>query len=155
MKRRIQIVSHTLLLTLVAFLFTFDEIQAAKPISTTFFGSKAIGGYDAVAYHTHKKAVPGIKAYQTSWQGANWLFNSAANLKTFKSNPKKYAPSYGGYCAWAAAENRLVKADPTIFDIHEGKLYLNYNKKTQDDWNADRPGMIIRGDKNYPRLVKE
>ena len=145
----------TVLFALSSLFVGIENSQAAKAISTTFFGSKAIGGYDAVAYHTSKKAIAGSKTYQTSWKGANWLFANAANLKAFKSNPKKYAPSYGGYCAWAAADNRLVKADPSIFDLHEGKLYLNYNKKTQSDWNADRTGMVIRGDKNYPRLIKE
>jgi len=144
------------LLALVALIaFLPSTATAEKAISTTFFGSKAAGGYDTVAYHTAKKAVKGKKTYSTQWRGANWLFSSAKNLQAFKANPEKYAPQYGGYCAWAAAENKLVKADPTIFDLHDGKLYLNYNAKTQKDWNADRKGMITRGDQNYPRLIAE
>ncbi|MCS1410492.1 MAG: hypothetical protein M2R45_03686 [Verrucomicrobia subdivision 3 bacterium] len=135
------------------FVVSQQSLQAANPISITFFGSKAIGGYDAVAYHTAKKAIAGNKKFATTWKGANWFFFSAKNLQTFLAEPTKYAPQYGGYCAWAAADNRLVKADPKIFDLHEGKLYLNYNKKTQRDWNVDRQGMITRGDRNYPKLI--
>ena len=141
------------LVTLVGLLPT--TVAAEKAISTTFFGSKAMGGYDAVAYHTAKKAIKGKKSFMTNWKGANWLFTSAKNLRTFQAKPEKFAPQYGGYCAWAAAENKIVKADPTIFDLHNGKLYLNYNAKTQKDWNADRAGMIQRGNKNYPRLIAE
>lgn len=131
------------------------SVSAGNAISTTFFGNKAVGGYDTVAYHTAKKAVKGKKDFTTHWKGANWLFSSAKNLQAFKANPQKYAPQYGAYCAWAVAENKLVKADPRIFDLHDGKLYLNYNAKTQKDWNADRTGMVRRGNYNYPRLIAE
>lgn len=131
------------------------DANAANPISITFFGSKAVSGYDTVAYHTTKTAIKGSKKHQTTWKGATWLFASAENLRAFKAKPATYAPAYGGYCAWAAADNKLVKADPTIFDFHEGRLFLNYNKKTQNQWNLDRKGMIQRGDRNYPRLIAE
>jgi YHS domain-containing protein len=130
-------------------------MRAANPISVTFFGSKAVGGYDTVAYHQNKKAIKGSKTHKTIWKGATWLFVSAENLRTFKGKPEKFAPAYGGYCAWAAGENKLVKADPTIFDLHNGRLFLNYNKKTRTDWKLDRKGMIKRGDSNYPRLIAE
>lgn len=131
------------------------KTNAATPISVTFFGSKAVGGYDTVAYHKNKKAIKGNKSYKTVWKGATWLFSSSDNLMEFKAKPESFAPAYGGYCAWAAADNKLVKADPTIFDFHEGRLFLNYNKKTQTDWKLDRKGMINRGDRNYPRLIAE
>ena len=127
---------------------------AAKPINTTFFGSKAIDGYDTVAYHTRKQAVKGSKAHSYKWQGANWYFSSAENRELFRKNPTKYAPQYGGYCAWAAAKNKLADTDPEKWDIHEGKLYLNYNTKTRNEWRLDRAGMIKRGDANFPNLVK-
>jgi YHS domain-containing protein len=129
--------------------------KAANPVSVTFFGSKAVGGYDTVAYHQNKKAIKGSKSYKTIWKGATWLFATSENLKAFQAKPEKFAPAYGGYCAWAAAENKLVKADPTIFDLQDGRLFLNYNKKTRTDWKLDRKGMIKRGDRNYPRLITE
>lgn len=148
-------VTYVLLLAALVLIGGTDA-QAASPVYKTFFGSKAIGGYDAVAYHSTKKAVKGSKSHSYEWQGANWLFSSAANLSQFMSAPEKYAPQFGGYCAWAVSEkNALVKIDPRVFDLVEGKLYLNYNKKTQSDWRADRQAMIRRGGLNYPGLIRE
>ena len=135
-------------------LYGAGSVQAAKPINVTFFGSKAIDGYDTVAYHTQKQAVKGSKAHSYKWQGANWYFSSAGNLELFRKNPTKYAPQYGGYCAWAAARNKLADTDPEKWDIYHGKLYLNYNDKTRTEWLMDRAGMVRRGDANYPKLVK-
>jgi len=131
-----------------------ETAEAAKPINTTFFGSKAIDGYDTVAYHTQKKAVKGSKSHSHKWQGANWYFSSAQNLELFRKNPTKYAPQYGGYCAWAAAQNKLADTDPEKWDVYNGKLYLNYNDKTRTEWLLDRAGMVRRGDANFPKLVK-
>ena len=131
-------------------------LEAASPVYKTFFGSKAIGGYDAVAYHSSGKAIKGSKNHAYEWRGANWLFAAATNLTQFKANPEKYAPQFGGYCAWAVSEkNSLVKVDPRVFDLVDGKLYLNYNKKTQRDWRADRKAMIRRGALNYPSLIRD
>lgn len=131
-----------------------ESASAAKPVNTTFFGGKAIEGYDAVAYHTQKKAVKGSKTHSYKWKGANWYFSSAAHLDLFKQDPNKYAPQYGGYCAWAAAKNKLADTDPEVWDIYNGKLYLNYNTKTRNEWRLDKAGMVKRGDANYPNLVK-
>lgn len=129
--------------------------SAADPVYKTYFGDKAIGGYDAVAYHTDGKAQKGTSKYLFNWKGANWHFSSSDNLAKFTAAPEKYAPQYGGYCAWAAAADKLVKSDPKRFDIYEGKLYLNYNKKTQGEWQADKKGMISRGNANFPALLKK
>ena len=128
--------------------------SAAKPINQTFFGSKAIDGYDTVAYHTQGKAVKGSKSHSFEWKGANWLFSSAANRDLFKANPTKYAPQYGGYCAWAAAKNKVADADATLWDIYQGKLYLNYNAKTRNEWRLDKAGMVQLGNANWPTLIK-
>jgi len=35
--------------------------------------------------------------------GATWHFASDENRKTFRADPSRYAPQYGGYCAYAVA----------------------------------------------------
>ncbi len=50
------------------------------------------------------------------------------NLNKFKANPPQYAPQYGGYCAWAVANNDTAKGDPLQWAIYNGKIYLNYMK---------------------------
>jgi YHS domain-containing protein len=137
-----------------ALILTVNTVSAAKPVNTSFFGNKAIDGYDTVAYHTQKQAVKGSKQFAYEWQGANWWFASAKNRDTFKADPTKYAPQYGGYCAWAAASNKIADTDPELWNLFNGKLYLNYNKKTQSEWQADKVSMVKRGDYNFPKLIK-
>jgi len=135
-------------------LATALSASAAKPINQTFFGSKAIDGYDTVAYHTQGQPVKGSKSYSYAWKGANWLFSSADNRALFKANPDKFAPQFGGYCAWAAASNKIADANPTLWDIYEGNLYLNYNTKTHNEWRLDKAGMVTRANANWPSLIK-
>ncbi len=132
---------------------------AEKPVNTltnSFFAKQtdtAINGYDSVAYFTQSAPVKGLDAHTFDYKGAKWKFSNAANLELFKANPEKYAPQYGGYCAFAAAKNSLAKVDPTQFSVHEGKLYLNYDASIQKDWLKDRADLIKKADANFPALI--
>ena len=145
-----------LMLALVAMSFS---ALAAKPVNTlknSFFASQtdtAINGYDTVAYFTKNSPVKGSDANTYEWKGAKWKFESQANLELFKSNPEKYAPQYGGYCAYGVATDNLVKVDPDQFTIHEGKLYLNYDASVQKDWLKDIPGYIKKADAKFQSLL--
>tara|TARA_R110002073_G_scaffold116520_5_gene254977 strand:- start:145 stop:534 length:390 start_codon:yes stop_codon:yes gene_type:complete len=129
--------------------------MAVDEINTTFFGNLAIEGFDAVAYFTEQRAVEGSKEFEMSWMGANWRFSSAANLGAFRDNPERYAPQYGGYCAWAVSQNDTAGIDPTQFTVYNGKLYLNYNKKIGTRWQADKDGFIIDADRYWPQLLSD
>ena len=85
---------------------------AKDPIYTSLFSKNAAGGYDVTAYFSENKPVKGKKKFNTSYMGANWLFASQENLDLFLADPEKYAPQYGGYCAWAAAGGYTAKGDP-------------------------------------------
>ena len=85
---------------------------------------------------------------------AEWYFASAANWDVFAKYPERYAPRYGGYCAWAVSEGYTAKGDPNVWNIVEGVLYLNYNSQIQERWTADIPGHIERANANYPDLVE-
>lgn len=132
---------------------------AEPPINTlknSFFAPRtdtAINGYDTVAYFTQNAPVPGTDAHVLEWKGAKWKFASAANLELFKANPDKYAPQYGGYCAYGVAKDNLVKVDPAQFTLFEGKLYLNYDAAIQKDWLKDKAGFIKQADAKFPQLL--
>jgi YHS domain-containing protein len=129
-------------------------VFAKDAISTSWTNDLAVSGYDTVAYHTQQQAVEGDKAYQTQWQGATWQFSSADNLELFLIEPEKYAPQYGGYCAWAVSQGKTASSDPTQFEIVNGKLYLNYNKSIQKKWLADRDTLIVKAEQNWPDVIK-
>lgn len=128
-------------LALAVLVLTVPTADAAKLVNTGF-GKTAIKGYDTVAYFTQGAPVKGSKEFKHKWNGATWRFSSAENLELFKANPAKYAPQYGGWCAFAMALGKKVKIDPKAWHIHEDKLYLNYTPATQDLWLGDKEAKI-------------
>ena len=109
----------------------------------------AIRGYDAVAYHTEMKPVKGSPAYTYQFNGATWRFASEENLQRFQDNPERYAPQYGGYCAYAMSKGYVVSSDPDAWKIVDGKLYLNYSLGVRKTWLKDVPGYIAKADANW------
>ena len=140
-------------LSLIAFLLALPMSAAAiAPVYSTYLGG-AIRGYDPVAYFTVKKPVKGKKDFSHKWKGATWYFSSARNRDLFRDNPEKYAPRYGGYCAYAVSQGYTASIVPEAWRIVDGKLYLNYSKGVQQTWEQDIPGFIKLGDKNWPQLL--
>lgn len=115
----------------------------------------ALGGYDVVAYFTEHKALQGKVEFQTAWQGATWRFTSAGNRDLFAKEPGKYAPQYGGFCAYGVAQGHKAPVDPTAWRIVGGKLYLNFNREVQDLWVKDIPGNIKAADELWPKVGTE
>jgi YHS domain-containing protein len=125
--------------------------RAEDPIYTNWRGL-AVSGYDPVAYFSEGRPVPGSSEHSLEWMDATWRFASAENLARFRADPAKYAPQYGGYCAWAVAQGYTASADPEAWRIVEGRLYLNYDRDVQQKWEADIPGFIARADRSWPAL---
>ncbi|WP_295764007.1 YHS domain-containing (seleno)protein [Undibacterium sp.] len=123
---------------------------AIAPIFSTEEG--AIRGYDPVAYFKQNKPVKGQKDLSTTWQGAQWHFSSQANLDAFKAEPEKYAPQYGGYCAYGVAQGYTPEIDPSAYKVLNGKLYLNLSPVVLKKWKKDIPGYVKDADKNWPEL---
>jgi len=141
---------------MVVFLIACSPLaNAVDPVYTSTFSNNAIKGYDTVAYFTEGKAVKGNKDFSTEYLQAKWLFSSQENLDLFVANPEKYAPQYGGYCAYAVSQNTTASIKPELFTIHDGKLYLNYNKKINDDWLANKEQYINEADKNWPNVLSK
>ncbi|MXN64958.1 YHS domain-containing protein [Stappia sp. GBMRC 2046] len=131
-----------------------DEVLYGETLVNTLYsdGNIAIRGYDSVAYHTQGKPVKGDAHYSFEYNGAKWLFASAKNRDLFAANPEKFAPAYGGYCAYGAGNGYLVKTEPEAFSIIDGKLYLNYNVAVSEKFQADLQSRIELAEKNWPSL---
>lgn len=127
---------------------------AGEPINSTFFGNKAVDGTDVVAYFTDQKPTPGKKEFAYVWKGATWLFASAEHRDLFKASPEKYAPQYGGFCAFAMARGDKVGIDPAAWVIIDGKLYLNYDLDIKKKWDMDRATYIQKADQAWARLIQ-
>lgn len=139
---------------LVALAFSANVAWArSTEIYTGTFSSLAVGGYDAVAYFKDRRPVEGKAAFSMEYKGATWRFASKENLDAFKASPAAYAPQYGGYCAYAVAQNATASGDPLVWTVVNGKLYLNYDRDVQAKWVKDIPGFIARADRNWPGVL--
>jgi len=150
MRRRIFIT----VFALGAALFFACSSQAVPPVNVTEEGV-AIKGYDPVAYFTRGEPAEGSAEFEYEWQGARWRFTSAEHMEIFKAEPEKYAPQYGGYCAYAVSRGTTADIDPYAWTIVNGKLYLNLNKGVRRVWEKDIPGNIRKADENWPAVLEK
>lgn len=114
----------------------------------------AIRGYDPVAYHLVGIPTKGSSAFSSVHNGATWYFSSEENRRLFKATPEKYAPQYGGYCAYAMSKGRVVSTDPHAWHIYDGKLYLNYSLRVRKTWLKDVPGHVRLADEHWDEKTK-
>ena len=112
----------------------------------------AINGYDPVAYFNDGRPLKGSDKFQYSYQGAKFSFASAENRDKFAGSPDKYAPQFGGYCAWAVSQGYTAPTDPNAWKVVDGKLYLNYSRDVQKKWESDQDNLIRKGQANWPTL---
>ncbi|MFT6957777.1 MAG: YHS domain-containing protein [Halieaceae bacterium] len=116
----------------------------------------AIEGFDPVAYHLVDTAVQGQARYATQWNGATWWFSSEANRQMFIVAPEKYAPAYGGWCAYGVAEGYAAETDPVNgWTIHDGRLYLNWDAEVTADWRNDKAGYLKKSEPNWSTVQKD
>ena len=108
---------------------------------------------EAYQIGTAGEPVKGGKEHTYKWQDATWRFASAENRDRFSADPEKYAPQYGGYCAYAVSEGYTAGIDPRAWTIVDGKLYLNYSLKVKDLWSQDRAERIRKADENWPNIL--
>jgi YHS domain-containing protein len=140
---------------LSAMLLSIGASAKDDAVNTGWFNNTAIKGYDTVAYFTENKAVKGDEKYAVNYLGADWLFSSEKNKALFETDPKHYAAQYGGWCAYAMAqEGKTAGIDPEAFYIHNNKLYLNYNHSIQQKWlSNDIVPQIKIADEYYPQTT--
>ena len=134
--------------------FGINQPESVKKINTTA-ENIAVRGFDTVAYFTEQTAVPGNSQYAFIWNGAKWYFSSADNMEKFKAAPETYAPQFGGFCSFAVSKGYTADADPQAWKVVDGKLYLNYNQKVKEMWEAEQEKRIKDGEKNWEEFKKK
>ena len=113
-----------------------------------------VQGYDPVSYQDghplkgngHNVAIHDEVVY---------IFANASNKRTFMSNPEKYIPAYGGFCAYGVAVGKKLVGDPMVWHIVNGKLYLNLDRKVQQLWEKDMESNIQKADRRWPDVQEK
>jgi YHS domain-containing protein len=137
---------------LLFLLVSFAVIAYAAGENNLDSSGLALQGYDPVAYFTEQKPVRGKPEFTAQHEGATYRFANAANRDAFAAAPGKYAPQYGGYCAFGAASGYKAAIQPDAWTVVDGKLYLNYNQSVRRQWSSDIPGFIRKADANWPSI---
>ena len=109
-------------------------------------------GYDPVAYFTDGKPTQGVATFTASHNGATYHFANAANRDAFAKEPDKYAPVYGGFCAYGVANGFKVDGDPKVWKIVDGRLYVNINRSIGRRFEADPKGYIVQAEAKWPDM---
>lgn len=136
-------------------LLVHQSAMASKSwIYTARDSNVAVSGYDTVSYFTDGRPTKGNLSIFTDYQGARWLFKNAHNREMFLVNPEKYAPQYGGYCAFSVAQGSALKADPRYWEITNGKLYLNRTQRIHERWLDRQSELEERASKNWPAVLE-
>jgi len=115
----------------------------------------AIQGYDPVAFFTDHKPVKGQPEFPARHNGALYYFASKEHRELFKSDPAKYEPAFGGYCAYGLSKGKLAEIDVDAFQIVDGRLLLQYSKSVRDNFNKDTKGNLMKAEANWPGLVEK
>lgn len=136
-----------------SFAFTGAAHAAARPaVYLERTNAPAVGGYDLTSYFAGAP-VMGSTQFAVSHRGVTYLFANAANKARFVATPDAFLPQYGGYCAWALAQNKTAPGRPQFWRVVDGKLYLNYDQGVQTKWNRDIPGFIRSANTNWPTVL--
>ena len=112
-----------------------------------------MSGFDPVAFFTDAKPVNGSPFIALENAGATYFFASEEHKKLFAADPARYAPQFGGYCAFGVGLDQLFPVDITTWQVRNGKLYLNLNPEILKKFNADFSGNVAKANQNWPGLV--
>ena len=130
------------------FLSISCHLFAQSPINQTASGV-FLDGYDVVAYFLDNKAQRGRSEHQIQWQDTTLFFVSENHKSLFISDPQRYFPQFSGHCANGLSDGHLVRANPEIFRIIDGKLYLFFSWWGKAQWKFDQQSQIELANQNW------
>jgi len=139
------------LLGSVATAWAADEVNVVPGYSIAG-APLALHGYDPVAYFTEGHPVRGSDKLVHIHEGAAYRFSTQAHLDAFKQDPVRYAPQYGGFCAFGVSVGKKFDGDPRLWKIEGGKLYLNLNEDIYATFLEDLDGNIRKAEGNWAKI---
>ncbi len=145
----------------------FEPMPMPTGAAPRFFntGGVAIRGYDPVAYFLGLGPTEGSQEFSSDYLGFTFLHSNAEHQRIFQSEPERYAPQFGGYCAFAMSKGAVattvppawnvedVATVPPTHEIHGDLLYLNYSLPVRYAWRADIEGNVARAHSHWPQAL--
>ena len=146
---------RTIARAFLALMLLSTPVFAADLINVSGASHVAINGYDPVAFFTDGKPVNGSPSISAMHHGATYFFATEEHKRLFTSSPEKYAPQYGGFCAYGVGHDALFPVDINTWQVRNNKLYLNLNPDVLKAFNSDFDGIVAKAEKNWPGLVQK
>jgi YHS domain-containing protein len=111
----------------------------------------SLKGYDVVAYFVEGRPVKGSPEFQKDWDGVAYRFSSGQHRTAFATNPDRYSPQFAGLCATGVSMGKKVEADPNVWKIVDGRLYVFSSAKAREMADKD-PSLLTRSHEAWPTL---
>ena len=109
-------------------------------------GAKApavgLKGIDPVSYFDPGKPAKGASGISNDFDDVRYLFVTQKHRAAFASDPERYSPQFGGLCATGLSSGVKAEADPRVFRIVDGKLYVFSSTKARD--MADKDPSLLK-----------
>lgn len=103
---------------------------AAEPTSRAYLHAYnlpahgvALDGYSPVSYFDGV-AERGDALFSVEHDGVTYHLTSADQVSTFRRDPQRFVPAFGGWCAFGMSVSDKFPVDPTNFMIVDGRLLV-------------------------------
>jgi YHS domain-containing protein len=147
---------YSLFLMATVSLIVINTVSAApKELNNIDKAGVGIQGYDPVGFFKENKPVKGNPSFSERFHGVNYYFASEENRATFKADPAKYEPQFGGYCAYGVSRDSASPIKVEAFQIVDGRLLMQYSEEVRDLFNKDTPGNLKLADQKWPSVVEK
>lgn len=131
-----------------------SSLSFATVATSTNDNDVILSGYDAVSYFTKAAPTQGVSSISAVYNGAIYHFASEENRDLFKAAPAKYAPQYGGFCAFGTTLSRKIPVNPKVYEVIDGKLFVQSSPKALELFQPEKVSKITTANKNW-EVIKD
>ena len=114
-----------------------------------------VAGYCPVAYVEAGKPVKGSAEYASVRDGKTYWFVNEGARDLYEKSPNKYDVAYDGWCATGLAYGKRIPSDPTVFSVHDGRVFLFSNADAKAAFEADVARLTADADTNWSSLASK
>jgi YHS domain-containing protein len=128
-----------------ALLRTLTLAAALALPATTLAQAKApaLKGHDPVAYFVDGRPVKGTPSITYDFDDSRYQFSKPRHRELFAADPDRYAPQFTGLCTAGLAKGMRAEADPSVWKIVDGKLYLFSSVQARERADKD-PSLLAK-----------
>ncbi|QNN22563.1 YHS domain protein [Planctomycetales bacterium ZRK34] len=124
-----------------------ESCAADGPQAPSYVTRLGLAGYSPVSYLDERRAEPGSPRFSADHADVTYFFTSEKQRESFRADPHRYLPAYGGYCAFGCTIDSKFVPDPTQFKIVNGRTHLFLKNDKVDAlklWNQGDQAQLMR-----------